>query len=317
MSTSNSNNNSSHSNYALRSILDKEKLNGSNFIDWHRNLRIVLKADKKQYVLEKAIPDEPPANATQAVKKAWEKHVDDSAEVSCLMLATMIPELQKNLEDLAAFDMITQLKEIFQEQARHERFETMKSLMGCQMQEGSSPCNGDGAVRRTVMAEWDNHGSAEWPHAPSLIRCSSFAGQPFRHHPDSASHFLIRATLYSLHVIRPCITPNHPFIRDPLSRMKTAIRHLLHSLAATHSPHASHSTPGHIRPLSSRHTTQQQPKVPCCGPRPIASAQQWICVTQQLILDSRCPLSKSVKPMDGPLSYSLAHYRPDLNFSPT
>ncbi|KAD5962114.1 hypothetical protein E3N88_13587 [Mikania micrantha] len=138
MSTSNSNNNSSHSNYALRSILDKEKLNGSNFIDWHRNLRIVLKADKKQYVLEKAIPDEPPANATQAVKKAWEKHVDDSAEVSCLMLATMIPELQKNLEDLAAFDMITQLKEMFQEQAHHERFETMKSLMGCQMQEGSS-----------------------------------------------------------------------------------------------------------------------------------------------------------------------------------
>ncbi|KAD5961454.1 hypothetical protein E3N88_12927 [Mikania micrantha] len=138
MSTSNSNNNSSHSNYALRSILDKEKLNGSNFIDWHHNLRIVLKADKKQYVLEKAIPDEPPANTTQAVKKAWEKHVDDSAEVSCLMLATMIPELQKNLEDLAAFDMITQLKEMFQEQARHERFETMKSLMGCQMQEGSS-----------------------------------------------------------------------------------------------------------------------------------------------------------------------------------
>ncbi|KAD6795333.1 hypothetical protein E3N88_06229 [Mikania micrantha] len=99
---------------------------------------VAVKADKKQYVLEKAIPDEPPANATQAVKKAWEKHVDDSAEVSCLMLATMIPELQKNLEDLAAFDMITQLKEMFQEQARHERFETMKSLMGCQMQEGSS-----------------------------------------------------------------------------------------------------------------------------------------------------------------------------------
>ena len=28
--------------FNLRSILEKEKLNGTNFIDWFRNLRIVL-----------------------------------------------------------------------------------------------------------------------------------------------------------------------------------------------------------------------------------------------------------------------------------
>jgi hypothetical protein len=34
---------SSTSDFNLRSLLEKEKLNGANFIDWYRNLRIVLK----------------------------------------------------------------------------------------------------------------------------------------------------------------------------------------------------------------------------------------------------------------------------------
>ena len=34
------------SNNILRSILEKEKLSGINFLDWYRNMRIVLKHDK-------------------------------------------------------------------------------------------------------------------------------------------------------------------------------------------------------------------------------------------------------------------------------
>ncbi|XP_050914386.1 uncharacterized protein LOC127129137 [Lathyrus oleraceus] len=34
------------SNNILRSILEKEKLFGTNFLDWYRNMRIVLKHDK-------------------------------------------------------------------------------------------------------------------------------------------------------------------------------------------------------------------------------------------------------------------------------
>ena len=43
-----------NNNYSfnLRSVLEKEKLNGANFIDWYRNLRIVLRNEKKEYVLE-------------------------------------------------------------------------------------------------------------------------------------------------------------------------------------------------------------------------------------------------------------------------
>ena len=98
---------------SLRSVLEKDKLNGLNFLDWYRNLRIVLKNEKKFYVLEEPIPDEPPAIATKAVRDAWLKHNEDSVEVACLMLATMIPDLQKNMEDLGAYDMVFQLKEMF------------------------------------------------------------------------------------------------------------------------------------------------------------------------------------------------------------
>ncbi|KAI5426663.1 hypothetical protein KIW84_032190 [Lathyrus oleraceus] len=78
----------------LRSILDKEKLSGTNFLDWHRNPRIVLKHDKKLYVLEKPVPEEePPSSAPKAERDSYEKHVDDANETACLMLATMNSEL--------------------------------------------------------------------------------------------------------------------------------------------------------------------------------------------------------------------------------
>ncbi|PNX82340.1 retrotransposon protein putative Ty1-copia subclass, partial [Trifolium pratense] len=126
------------SNNILRSILEKEKLSGNNFLDWHRNLRIVLKNKKKLYVLEEPVPEEAPASsATRAEKDAYKKHVDDALEVSCIMLATMNSELKKQHENMNAFDMIEHLKMLYQEQARHERFEVSKTLFQCRLAEGS------------------------------------------------------------------------------------------------------------------------------------------------------------------------------------
>ena len=84
--------NNSTSHFSLKSILEKDKLNHSNFMDWHRNLKIVLKAENKLYVLEEPVPDEP-INPKSELYKTWAKHFDDSLKVSCLMLASMIPEL--------------------------------------------------------------------------------------------------------------------------------------------------------------------------------------------------------------------------------
>ena len=86
---------SNTNSFSLRSVLNKDKLNGANFLDWYRNLRIVLTQERKLYVVEQPIPEAPLATATRADRDAYKKHQDDALDVSCLMLATMNSELQK------------------------------------------------------------------------------------------------------------------------------------------------------------------------------------------------------------------------------
>ncbi|KAK9020276.1 hypothetical protein V6N11_054766 [Hibiscus sabdariffa] len=46
--------------------------------------------------------------------------MDDMVDVGCLMLATMDSELQKQHENMVAYEMIQNLKEIYEGQARQE-----------------------------------------------------------------------------------------------------------------------------------------------------------------------------------------------------
>ena len=101
------------SNLSLRSILEKDKLNGTNFLDWYRNLIIVLKQERKEHVLDQPVPDEPAANAPKAQKDVYSKHVNDSVHVTCLMLGSMESELQKQLMEMEAYTMIGHLNEMF------------------------------------------------------------------------------------------------------------------------------------------------------------------------------------------------------------
>ena len=104
------NNNNNNSTMSLRSVLEKDKLTGTNFLDWFRNLRIVLKQERKLYVLDEPLPEEPAKNVPRVEKNAYEKHHNDSIDVACLMLATMSSELQKDLENMEAYDMILILR---------------------------------------------------------------------------------------------------------------------------------------------------------------------------------------------------------------
>jgi len=70
--------------FTLRSILEKDKLNGTNYTDWIRNLRIVLRAEKKEDVLHNPLPEEPADDAPAAVKNAYKKACDTNLEVSYL-----------------------------------------------------------------------------------------------------------------------------------------------------------------------------------------------------------------------------------------
>ncbi|KAJ9566682.1 hypothetical protein OSB04_002648 [Centaurea solstitialis] len=128
----------STNNLSLRSILEKDKLTGSNFLDWERNLMIVLRHERKWYVLEEPLGEAPPANAPAAARNAHKKHSDDLLDVACLMLATMSPDLQAGLINTNAYDMIRQLRDMFQTQARTERYDATKAFNECKMVRGTS-----------------------------------------------------------------------------------------------------------------------------------------------------------------------------------
>ena len=99
--------------FSLRTVLEKDKLNGTNFIDWSRNLKIVLRQEKKLEVLDQPLPAKPARNATPAIREAFEKKKNDSNDITCLMLATMNPELQKQFTDSEAYQMWVSLTEMF------------------------------------------------------------------------------------------------------------------------------------------------------------------------------------------------------------
>ncbi|KAJ9552452.1 hypothetical protein OSB04_016497 [Centaurea solstitialis] len=125
-------------NLSLRSILEKDKLTGPNFLDWERNLMIVLRHERKWYVLEEPLPEAPPANVPAATRNAHKKHTDDLLDVGCLMLATISPDLQAGLMNTNAYDMIRQLRDMFQTQARTERYDATKAFNECKMIKGAS-----------------------------------------------------------------------------------------------------------------------------------------------------------------------------------
>jgi len=124
-------------NLSLQSILEKDKLSIQNFPEWYSYLRIVLKHEKKLYVLEHRLPEAPAATAPKADKDAYKKHNDDALEIGCFMLATMNSELQKQHENMEVYDMIINLKMLFQEEARHERFWISRALFQCKLAEGN------------------------------------------------------------------------------------------------------------------------------------------------------------------------------------
>ena len=93
----------------------KFKADSSNDADWIRDLRSILIAAQKDYVLEAPLGDAPvPQN--QDVMNAWQTRADDYSLVQCGML-------QRCFEHHGAYEMFQELKLIFQANTRVERYE--------------------------------------------------------------------------------------------------------------------------------------------------------------------------------------------------
>ncbi|KAK9026452.1 hypothetical protein V6N11_039290 [Hibiscus sabdariffa] len=57
-------------------------------------------------------------NSPRASKHKFEKHMDDMSDIGCLVLVTITLELQKQHEYVVSYEMIQNLKEIFEGKAR-------------------------------------------------------------------------------------------------------------------------------------------------------------------------------------------------------
>ena len=81
-------------NFNVFLVKAKLKEDGSNDMDWVRNLRIILIAAQKNYVLEAPLAAKPAAGATPDVMNVWQSKADDYSIIQCAMLYGLEPGLQ-------------------------------------------------------------------------------------------------------------------------------------------------------------------------------------------------------------------------------
>ncbi|KAH0657751.1 hypothetical protein KY289_026499 [Solanum tuberosum] len=122
----------------LSSILNQNKLEGPNYVDWKRNLDIVLTSEGYKFVLVEECPIKS-ADPTDEEVQAYDKWVKADEMARCYILASMANVLQHQHQSMtSAYDMLASLKEMFGEQNRAAKQTAMKALLTTKMAEGSS-----------------------------------------------------------------------------------------------------------------------------------------------------------------------------------
>ncbi|GJV07069.1 retrotransposon protein, putative, ty1-copia subclass [Tanacetum coccineum] len=99
------------------------------------NTMTIRSEGKLAHLEQPLIPPSYPV-ASQVARDAYNALYNAQNEVACLMLGSMSHELQKALKNYKAYDMIQELKTMFEEQAKQELFETVKAFHACKQEEG-------------------------------------------------------------------------------------------------------------------------------------------------------------------------------------
>ncbi|KAH0650235.1 hypothetical protein KY284_030147 [Solanum tuberosum] len=100
---------------SLSFILNQNKLEGPNYVDWKRNIDIVITSEGFKYVLVEERPIRP-ADATDEEIKAYEKCVKADEMARCCSLASISNVLQHQLMSMtSAYDILESLKGMFRE----------------------------------------------------------------------------------------------------------------------------------------------------------------------------------------------------------
>ncbi|CAH1435647.1 unnamed protein product [Lactuca virosa] len=135
-----SSNNASGSNptgsFSLMNLCGRVIFDGSNFMDWIWNIRMVTRYEDKEYVLDKELKELDETTATPEEVAEYMTHERDATKVACIMMATMTAELQKSYEDYYPFEMHQDLMEMYHQSARQERYEIISSMITTRMKDG-------------------------------------------------------------------------------------------------------------------------------------------------------------------------------------
>ncbi|KAH7690348.1 Retrotransposon Copia-like N-terminal protein [Dioscorea alata] len=124
-------------NNPLNILLEKNILTGPNYVDWLRNLRIILNLERIRYILEADIPTEPSPEACKEEKDIYLKWLDDDLRVRSYMLASMSNDLQSSHEKMSdARSVLLHLQELYGEHSRTARYEISRELFRAKMSEG-------------------------------------------------------------------------------------------------------------------------------------------------------------------------------------
>ena len=121
-------------------FLEKANLkdDGSNYMDCICNLRIILIAARKNYVLDALLGDRPAAGADADVMNVWKARSEDYSILQRAMPYGLEPGLERRFERHEAYEMFQELKLIFQANVRVERYDVSNKFYSYKMEENSS-----------------------------------------------------------------------------------------------------------------------------------------------------------------------------------
>nr|GEW41468.1 hypothetical protein [Tanacetum cinerariifolium] len=88
------------------------------------------------FVIEQPIPPAPATDFAANVLAEWNAVCDAFNEVSCLMLGSMTPKLHRQFKNYSPYEMLHELKSMFEKQAGVERFDLIQTFHTSKQKEG-------------------------------------------------------------------------------------------------------------------------------------------------------------------------------------
>ena len=112
-------------------FINKESLqnDGSNFMEWYRNLKGVLYQNDISYVIEEFLGDNPGNFASAEAREEFRQRRDIFRSVQYTMFGCMNHELKNHFRHMEPFVMMNALKTWFVRQVKLEQFEQLDNFL--------------------------------------------------------------------------------------------------------------------------------------------------------------------------------------------